>query len=43
MVVVSRWYNSYLLSVLMPLKADKTKASRLSTVIYHDSNTHGVS
>lgn len=37
------WYNSYLLGILMPLKADKPEASRLSAVICHDTDTHGVS
>lgn len=35
--------NSYLLGVLVPLKADKPEASRLSVVIRHDTNTHGIS
>lgn len=36
-------FISYFLGILMPFKADKSKASRLSSVICHDADTHGIS
>ena len=49
MVDVLRWsaencgYCSHPLGVLVPLEADKPKTSRLSVVIGHDADAHGVS
>lgn len=33
----------YLLGIFVPLKADKAEASRLSTVVRHDADAHGIS